>query len=401
MVLGALAATGPLSIDMYVPGFPAMGATLDASDSAVQLTMSTFLAGLVIGQLVIGPISDSIGRRRLLIGGVIGFGIFSLLCALAPNVQVLIAARFLQGAAGAAGPVLARAVLTDRFTGTDLPRYFAVLAQAVSVAPIAAPVLGGAVLSVASWRMIFVVLSVIGLVLLILVLRKVPESLPVERRRPGGLRITLLSMGSLVRSRVFVGYQLTLGFCGAALFIYASGSSFVFEGLLGLSPTIYSLIFAANAVGMLVAGLVFGRLSARWHLNTLLTLGVGVAAMGSVLQVVLVITLGETIAGTWVSLFLVVVGAALVVPSTMSIGQAIARDAAGAGSACLGAAQFLLGGAISPIVGLLGEGSSLPMALIMLLVMVCSVCSLLVLARPWEGHGEPADGNPPSPAASA
>ncbi|MEU0649657.1 multidrug effflux MFS transporter [Streptomyces umbrinus] len=389
-VLGALTATAPLSIDMYVPGFPAMGATLGASSSAVQLTMTAFLAGLVVGQLGIGPISDALGRRPLLVGGIVCYSVFSLACAVAPNVEVLIGARFLQGVSGAAGMVLARAVLTDRFSGADLPRYFAVLSQVLGVAPVVAPVLGGALLSVASWRLIFVVLSGVGAVLLVAVLRQVPESLPEERRRPGGLRNTLREMRSLAGRRAFLGYQLTLGFTSAALFSYISGSSFVFEELHGVTPTMYSLIFAVNAAGMLSAGFTFGRLSSRCWLNTLLIFGVGIAAVGASLQVALVLTVGETLAGTWVCLFVVVVGVALVIPSVMSIGQAIARDSAGAGSALLGGVQFLLGAAASPVVGFFGEASSRPMALIMLFAMAGAAVSLFGLARPWHGHGEPA-----------
>ncbi len=195
-VLAALTAVAPLATDMYVPGFPAMGHTLGASNPAVQLTMTAFLAGLVVGQLVIGPLSDSLGRRGLLLSGTAAFMVFSVACAIAPTVGILTGARFLQGVSGAAGMVLARAVLTDRFQGADLPRYFAVLSQIMGVAPVAAPVLGGAVLAVSTWRAVFVVLTVMGGLLVLGVLRKVPESLPPERRHAGGITQTFRAMGS-------------------------------------------------------------------------------------------------------------------------------------------------------------------------------------------------------------
>jgi DHA1 family bicyclomycin/chloramphenicol resistance-like MFS transporter len=388
-VLSALTAVAPLATDMYVPGFPALGRTLHAGSSAVQLTMTAFLAGLVIGQLVFGPISDGIGRRRLLIGGTAGFTVFSLASAIAPNIAALTATRFLQGVAGAAGMVLARAVLTDRFHGAELPRYFAALAQIMGIAPIAAPVLGGLVLSISTWRAVFVVLAALGIVLLLGVLRAVPESLPPERRHGGGIGSTFRAMGSLVRFRAFMGYVLTLGFAAAALFSYIAGSSFVFEDIHGVSASVYSLIFATNAVGMLVGGFCFSRLAHRVRLNKLLTAGVVIATIGTSAQVALRLLVGETLAGTWITLFVSIGAIGLIFPSTMSIGQGLGRRAPGAASALLGGFQFLLGALASPLVGVFGTTSSLPMAAIMLISMACACLALFGLARPWEGNGEP------------
>lgn len=388
-VLAALTAVAPLAIDTYVPGFPSMGDSLHASSSAVQLTMTAFLAGLVVGQLVIGPISDGLGRRGLLIWGTAGFAAFSLVCAVAPNITVLTGARFLQGVAGAAGMVLARAVLTDRFHGPDIPRYFALLSQILGVAPIVGPVLGGAILSVSTWRAVFVTLAVIGGAMLLAVLRKVPETLPPERRQTGGLPSAFRAMGELLGRRTFMGYVLVLALCSAAMFAYISGSSFVFEDLHGISSTTYSLIFASNAVGMLIAGALFAKLAARGvRLNTLLTAGVCTAAFGTLAQVALVATVGETLAGTWATLFVTMTGVGMVFPSTMSLGQTLGRAAPGAASALLGGVQFLFGALTSPLVGLFGENSSLPMAVIMLIAAAGAGVALVGLARPWEGRGE-------------
>ncbi|GAA0464724.1 multidrug effflux MFS transporter [Streptomyces olivaceiscleroticus] len=388
-VLGALTGIAPLATDMYVPGFPAMGETLHASSSAVQLTMTAFLAGLVVGQVLVGPISDGLGRRGLLIWGGIGFTVLSLACAVAPNVEVLTTARFLQGVCGAAGMVLARAVLTDRFHGPDIPRYFALLSQILGVAPVAAPVVGGAILSVSTWRAVFVVLAFIGALLLLSVVAKVPESLPPERRHSGGIGGTFRAMGTLLGNRAFMGYVLVLGFSAAALFAYISGSSFVFENLYGVSATVYSLIFACNAIAMLIAGAVFGKL-ARHHvpLNTLLTAGVCIAGLGALVQVLLLATIGSTLAGTWICLFLTLGGIGVTFPATMSLGQTLGRATPGAASALLGGLQFLFGAAASPLVGAFGEGSSAPMALIMLIALVAAALCLLTLVRPWQHHGE-------------
>lgn len=388
VVLGCLTAVAPLTIDMYVPGFPEMGAALHTGGSAVQLTMTAFLVGLVVGQIVIGPVSDGLGRRGLLVGGGVAYILCSVACALAPAIGVLIAARFLQGAAAAAGMVLARAVITDRFHGPDIPRYFALLSQILGVAPVAAPVLGGALLSISTWRAVFVALGCIGVLLLIGVLAKVPESLPPEHRHRGGLAGTFHAMGRLVRDRPFMGCALVLGLASAALFGYVGGSSFVFERIHGVSPGTYSLIFATNAVGMLTAGTVFARLAHRVRLNTILTGAVAVSAVGALGQVLLTALLGESLVLTWITLFVVLWGIGAIFPAVMSLGQNLGRATPGAASALLGALQFILGALATPLVGLFGERSSLPMALVMLVALALAVLTLVVLVRPRQGHGE-------------
>lgn len=388
-MLATLTAVAPLAIDMYVPGFPAMGATLDASGSAIQLTMTTFLAGIVLGQLVIGPISDAIGRRRLLLAGTLAFAACSVACALAPNVELLVGFRFLHGGCGAIGMVLARAVLTDRFAGPALPRTFALLSQIMGAAPVIAPVLGGLVLSVGSWRTVFAVLAVFGVLQFALVLFLVPESLPPERRHGGGLATSFGLMARMLTDRSFVGYMLVVGCTGAALFTYVSDSSFVFEELHHVSATQYSLIFASNAVGMVLAGQIFARMSRQIRLNRLLVMALVLAVAANVVQLVLALTVGETLFGTWGCLFASMLAAGIVFPSTTTIGQTIGRDTPGSAAALMGATQFLCGAAASPIVGLFGHQSSVPMAGVMLTAFGTAVVLLVLLARPWLGRGEP------------
>lgn len=195
-------------------------------------------------------------------------------------------------------------------------------------------------------------------------------------------------MGRLTRDRAFMGYVLVLGFASAALFAYISGSAFVFESLHGFSATTYSLVFAVNAVGMLIAGGVFGKLAHRVSLNTLLLVGVAVAAVGALGQVLVVATVGESVVGTWISLFVTTTGIGMIFPASMSLGQALGRTAPGAASALMGGLQFLLGAVASPLVGLFGEATSMPMAVIMLVSMALSAVALLALCRPWLRQGE-------------
>lgn len=387
-VLGALTAVAPLATDMYVPGFPQMGSSLNAGDSAVQLSMTAFLAGMVLGQIVIGPLSDGLGRRRLLLSGTSAFAVLTLLCAVAPSIQVLVAARFLEGAAGAAGMVLARAVITDWFHGADIPRYFSLLSLVLGVAPVAAPVIGGAILSVSTWRAVFLVLAAVGALLVLAVLAEVPESLPPDRRHTGGLGSTFRVMGGLLGRRPFLGYVLTLAFGSGALFAYIAGSSFVFENVYGVSATRYSLVFAVNAIGMLLAGAAFGVLARRVRMNTLLTAGVAIAVAGVIAQVVLIATVGAGLTGTWICLFVTLAGIGMIFPAAMSLGQTLGREAPGAASAVMGGTQFLLGALASPLVGLFGTGSATPMAVVMVGALVCAALSLTLLAPPWRGYGE-------------
>jgi Bcr/CflA subfamily drug resistance transporter len=388
IALASLTAAGPLAIDMYIPGFPAMAETLGVSTSAIQLTMTAFLAGIVLGQLVVGPISDGIGRRKLLLAGTLAFSLLSVACALAPTVELLTVFRFLHGACGAIGMVLARAVLTDRFGGPRLPRMFALLSQIMGLAPVIAPVLGGLVLSVGSWRTVFFTLAGFGILQFLLVLILVPESLPPERRHGGGLVTSLGRMGALLRQRSFVGYMLVLGANGAALFSYIAGSSFVFEGVYHVSETQYSLIFASNALGLVLAGQVFARLSRRILLNRLLIMAVSWCVLISLVHWVLALTVGDRLAITWICLFLTMFGVGFIFPSVNTIAQMIGRETPGSASALMGSTQFLCAAAASPLLGILGHDSSAPMAMVMLFGFCAAGLALLVLARPWLGLGE-------------
>lgn len=381
-LLGALTAVGPFAIDMYVPGFPEMGRSLGASDSAIQLSMTAFLAGLVTGQLLIGPLSDSLGRRRPLLAGTALFAALSLVCALAPDIAVLNGLRFLQGVAGAAGMVLARAVLTDLFHGPRLPRYFSLLGMVLGVAPVIAPVLGTGILAAGSWRTVFVALAVLGAVLFVAVLAALPESLPAEQRHPGGIGGTFRAMGGLLRHRAFLGCALTLGFAAAALFSYIAGSSFVFQEVYGTSAARYSLVFAVNAGAMMLAGAAFGALSGRLPIPALLGGSVTLAVAAAAAHVALIGTVGGSTTLTWICLFAVSAGIGGIFPAAMSLGQALGRPATGAASAVLGGLQFLFGAAASPLTGVFGGHSALPMAVVMLGALACAAAAFALLVWP-------------------
>ncbi|GAA3509853.1 DHA1 family bicyclomycin/chloramphenicol resistance-like MFS transporter [Streptosporangium album] len=373
-VLGLLTAVVPLAIDIYVPGFPALGRDLGAGEQAAQLSMSAFLIGLVGGQLVIGPLSDKLGRRQLLVPGTAAFALLSACCALMPTAPLLVAGRFLQGCAGAAGLVLARAILTDRFAGPRLPVYFSILAMILGVAPVVGPLLGGVIVSASGWRAVFWTLAALGLGMLAATWLGVPESLPPDRRSAGGLRQAFGSMTVLLRQRAFTGYVLTLGFAAAAMFVYVGASSYVFQDVFRLSAVQYGLVFAANAAAMLVASAGFGALSRRVALPRLLSGYVVIATIGA-----LALSFQTSFADTWICLAVVLFGVGGIFPAVTTITQTIGRSQAGAASALSGSAAYLFGALAAPL-----SGTTLrAMAGVMRAVLVLAVLSLLV-ARPWR-----------------
>ncbi|WHP17307.1 multidrug effflux MFS transporter [Cellulomonas sp. ES6] len=380
VALALLTAIAPLATDMYLPAFPQLARDLGTSASVVQLSLTTFLVGLALGQLVIGPLSDQRGRRGLLVAGSAVCAAAGLACALAPSAGFLVAARFVQGFSGAAGVVLSRAVVSDRARGDAAARVFGVMMLIQGVAPVAAPLVGGTLVTAVGWRGVFAILAGASALMLVAVLALVPETLPREHRTGGGLASTLRDARAVLSNRRFVGWtgSLVLGF--AAMFAYISASPFVLQNVLGLSVGAYSLAFAANALGLgLVAGLgtaLVGRFGAR----RLLTAGVTAVAVLSVLLLVDVVLLDLPRLPTLVLLFLTVSALGLVFGNATTLATDEAAGAAGTGSALLGALQFGLGALVSPLVGLRGEHDALPMAVTMVVLALGSAVAARVAA---------------------
>ena len=287
LILGALSAIGPLSIDMYLPALPGLTRDLSASASLVQLTLTACLVGLAAGQLLAGPISDMWGRRRPMFAGAVIYTLASLACAVAPDVRLLIALRLIQGVAGAACIVISRAVVRDLHDGPAAARFFALLMLVNGVAPVAAPVIGGQVLRVTSWSGVFVVLTVLGLLMTLSVFG-LRETLRPADRHTGGLRAALRTYRELCSDRVYMGYALAGGLAFAAMFAYISGAPFVVENIYGMSPQAFSLVFAVNSLGIVALGQVSGMLAGRVRLMTLLRAGLAVSSLGGALLVVAV-----------------------------------------------------------------------------------------------------------------
>ena len=366
---------------MYLPGLPALARELSASASAVQLTLTACLAGLAVGQLVAGPLSDRLGRRTPLLTGVGGYTLASVLCAFAPTVWTLGGLRFIQGATGAAGIVIARAIVRDTHEGGALVRFFSMLMLVTGLAPILAPVIGGQVLEVTSWRGIFIVLAVIGAVLLAASATGLAETLPPERRRDGGVRATARTMLGLLCDRHFTGYALAGGFAFGALFTYVSGSPFVLQDIYGASPQAFSAVFAVNSVGIVVAGQLNGRLAGRVAALTMLRIGVTSMAVAGCAVFAVVAVGSLPLVTLLVPLWVLVASMGLVFPNTIALALAGHPEVAGSASALIGVLQFTIGAAAAPLAGIAGTGTALPMAATMALLALSAVAVLRLSAR--------------------
>jgi DHA1 family bicyclomycin/chloramphenicol resistance-like MFS transporter len=374
--LALLTAIAPLATDMYLPALPDVAAELGTTASNVQLTLTGFLVGLAAGQLVIGPLSDAWGRRRLLLAGTVVCLVASLACVVAPTVGVLVVARFLQGFGGAAGIVLSRAMIVDRTTGNGAVRLFSLMMAINGIAPVVAPLLGSGLLEAGSWRGIFVALSVLTLVMAVGAFVAVPETLPPERRVRGGLRSAGRDIRSALTRPRYVGYTLAFGFAFATLFTYISGSSFVLQEALGLSSGSYAIAFGTNAGGLIVASIVNGRLAGRADPRRVLAIGTTALVLLSVTLLGIVLT-GPSLWPVLVVLFLSLTSLGFVMGNATALASREVRDIAGTGSALLGALQFGLGALVSPLVG----SSPLVMAAVMASASFLSLGIQIALGR--------------------
>ncbi|MGW2415670.1 Bcr/CflA family efflux MFS transporter [Streptomyces tubercidicus] len=357
LVLAGLSAASPLATDMYVPALPDLARSLGTTASGAQVSLTVFLVGIIVGQLVLGPLSDAVGRRPVLVCGSLLFAAFSAGCALAPTVEVLDAARVGHGITGAAGLVVSRAVVTDLFDDRKLPAVFARLGAITAAAPVLAPLAGGALLLAVTWRYVFALLALVGLLLALGVLRWIPESRPSDARPTGGLAASLRSIGRVAGQRAVLTPVLALALGGAAVFAYIAGTTFVFQDIYRLSPALSSLIYGVNAVGNMAGSLAYGSLATRRSPEALLILSGALATAGPAALLVIQTTAGSTMALTWLCLLISTAAFGIFFPAVITIAQSRGRTAPGATSALLGGGQFLLGAAVSPLVGLFGTHS--------------------------------------------
>ena len=386
MVLGTLAAFAPLSIDMYLPALPDIAKDLYTTPSLVQLSLTFFLLGLSFGQLLVGPISDVRGRRKPLLIGLIIYFVASLLCAFSQSIWGLIILRFIQGMAGSAGIVISRAIVRDMYSGSELTKFFSLLALVNGVAPILAPIVGGQLLRFAPWQGVFMVLSVIGLVMFFVVLFGLPETLPHDSRSRGGIKNTLTTFQKLFFDQSFIGYALSQGLVTAAMFAYISGSPFVLQNIYGVSPQIFSLIFAINGIGIIISSQITGRLAGRISERKLFVVGLCIAFIGAITLLIMLLLNAELYA-ILLPLFFVVSSVGVVSTSGFSLAMQNQGKSAGSASALLGVLSLIFGASVAPLVGF-GDNPAITMGIVITFVSVGSILSyiFLVARRQYKSH---------------
>jgi DHA1 family bicyclomycin/chloramphenicol resistance-like MFS transporter len=366
-------------MDLYLPALPSLTVELGTATSIAQLTITACLLGLAAGQLIAGPLSDRFGRRGILLTGIVAYVVTSLMCAVSPSVEFLIAARLVQGLAGGVGIVIAQAAGRDIYTGGALIRFYGRLTVIGGFAAIVGPLLGGALNTITGWRGLFLFLAVIGAVIGVVTLLMFDETLPSGRRTVGGFSVVVRGFRTLLGDRTFVGAVLNQGFLYAALFAYLAGATFVLQDIYGLTPQAYAAAFGLNSAGYMAAGFLAGRFSERWSVRGTLTVGTAVAGFGALG----LLTSGLIILPLWMvllSFFTLACGVAMSSPPATTLALMAYPQIAGTASSLLGVVRFGFGGIAAPFVGVAGAATILPLGIVAVVTVVLAGASYVILA---------------------
>ena len=385
VMLGALAALGPFTIDLYLPAFPAVAADLHASDAAIQITLTATLIGFALGQLIVGPLADAFGRRKPLLIATSVHVLASIAIVFAPTVELVTVGRVFQGIGAAGSGVVAMAIVRDLFSGQRLIRMLSRLALVWGLAPVLAPVIGSQLLNIVEWRGIFVVLAGFGLLMMIVSAVFMVETLPAERRGAFSGRAIARRYRHLAHDRAFVGAAILGSMAFTALFGYLSSSSFVLQDIYGLSAQQFGIVFGVNSLGLVAATQISARLMRKFAPKTVATAGLLVMSAGAASLMVCALSNGS-LAWVLISLFFVVSPLGVIMPTVQV--TALANHAAEAGTAAslIGALNSLLPGLVTPLIGFMGV-SVLTMASVMMGALVIAHLALWFIVRPNAPSG--------------
>lgn len=363
ILLAALVAFGPLSIDMYLPSLPLIAGDLHASEQQIQLTISLFLAGFSVGMLFYGPLSDRFGRRRLLLAGIVLYLLASLGCALANDPGQLIAWRLLQALGGASASVLARVIVRDLFPLNDAARVLSLMQQVTMIATLIAPVLGGYLMLLSGWRMLFIVLFAFAAICLLLVMRYIPETHPHEARGTS-LLSAFTAYAEIARKPQALGYILCMGLTFAGMFAFITASPFVYIQYFGISPQHYAWLFALNIAGIMSMSFLNARLVGRLGSQRMLGFGASVAVCAGLGLLLCAATQVGGLPALVLCVLLFVAVTGLIAANCLACLMSIFPRQAGAAAGLAVAMQFGLGTVASVLVGVLYDGSPWPMGLV-------------------------------------
>ena len=384
ILLGALTALGPFTIDLYLPAFPALEADFQTTAAAIQLTLTGTMVGFALGQLIVGPLSDKLGRRIPLLCVTALHVLSSTAAAIAPTLELLSAARVFMGIGAAAGGVVAMAIVRDLFGGRRLVVMLSRLALVSGVAPVAAPLVGSGLLTVMPWRGIFVVLAAYGAVMLIASLFLVPETLPKARRRDNGSATVWQRYRSVLSDRIFIGVLIIGGMTFSGLFSYLSSSSFLFQQTYGFDPQQYGILFAVNSLGVVLGVQTASRLAARFGPQWVMAVSTAVLVVAGA-AIIVTDQLGLGLWGTIVPLFFFITACGFTFPCVQVLALDRHGRAAGTAASLIGAVNFGVAGFISPLAAWISGGSGITattMASVMVGCAVVAVLSLWLVVRP-------------------
>ncbi|GGC84712.1 Bcr/CflA family drug resistance efflux transporter [Tersicoccus solisilvae] len=362
LAVGTLAMLGPLSTDIFLPALPTIAEEFGTAADRTQFSLSAVTIGMAAGQLLSGPVSDAVGRRRPLLAGSAAMALFALACALSPGVWVLILACFLMGCGAATGATVGRAVISDLAAGRELTRGFTLLGTLMAVGPIAAPVAGVLLMLAWGWRGIFVGVAVAAALTFVGLLAAVPESLPVERRVRGGLRAVPGSIATAARSRTFWCGATTVWAAFAASFAYIAASSHVLQTGLGFTPGAYAITFAVNGMGLLLSGLLTARLSGHWSGHRILGVGLAVLTVGTVLVAAAALGRSRSVWLILLGFFCLATACGPYIGPALAVAVQQLRAVAGTALALVGAVRFVVAGIVAPLAVLGGGRSLAPLA---------------------------------------
>lgn len=379
ITLGLLAALGPLCIDLYLPALPELAQDLHTETATAQLSLTATLIGLGAGQLLFGPLSDKFGRLRPLRISLLLLFVASIGCAVAQDINQLLVARLFEGLAGGGGAVLSRAVARDMYSGYELTRFFALLMLVNGLAPIAAPVLGGFMLTMLNWRGIFMVLGAVAILLILLTRWKLHETLPEQKRNRGSIFSAWAALGEVFTHRPFMGFCLTQGFMMAGMLAYIGASPFVLQQIYGLSPQAFSFCFAANGFGLIIASQTSARLCRHWGEYRVLKGGLLLAFVASACLLLAGIR-GASLPVILLALFFTIASNGIIATTASSLAMQSQGHRAGSASAVIGVTMFTLGALSVPLTGI-GGTSVVSMTGTIFGCFMLAIMMFLVLAK--------------------